>query len=130
MSKHKLVIKKITLLGIVVLLSSCGGGGGSGAAITDPTTPTVSGTAASGAPIVGIVNVLGANGLSASSLIESDGSYSIDVALLTPPFISSIRPLSISPFMMSKPLKKPGWLSNSRALRRSLLHWVQPGLSW
>jgi len=33
------------------------------------------------------VNVLGANGASASSPIESDGSYSVDVSLLTAPFI-------------------------------------------
>ena len=41
MSKYKLVIKKIALLGIVGLLASCGGGGsGSSPTTTTTTTPT------------------------------------------------------------------------------------------
>lgn len=58
---------------------STGGGGGG--------TTTVSGVAAAGAPIVGIVNVKGANGATASSPIELDGSYSIDVTDLAAPYI-------------------------------------------
>lgn len=63
---------------IFIACGSSGGGGG---------TTTVSGIAAAGAPIVGIVNVKGANGATASSPIEIDGSYSIDVTDLTVPYI-------------------------------------------
>jgi hypothetical protein len=92
MSKYKLVIKKIALLGIAGLLSSCGGGGGGGSSptTTTPTTQvnkTVSGSAAAGAPIVGIVNIKGANGGTASSNIDSDGLYSIDISNIDAPYI-------------------------------------------
>lgn len=58
------------------------------AATPTPTaTATISGTAAGGAPVVGIVNVLGVNGNSASADIGADGKYSLDVTALTPPYI-------------------------------------------
>ncbi len=47
----------------------------------------ISGTAAAGAPIVGIVTVKGANGGTASSPISDDGSYSVNVSALTAPYI-------------------------------------------
>jgi len=72
---------------MLLALVACGGGGGGSDASSKTPKSFVSGTVAAGAPVVGIVNVLGANGLSASSFIESDGSYSIDVTLLTAPFI-------------------------------------------
>jgi hypothetical protein len=81
------MIGRISVL--LLLLTACGGGGGGG----DPTGPggggttTISGTAAAGAPIVGIVNIKGANGATASSAIELDGYYSIDVSNLTAPYI-------------------------------------------
>ncbi len=48
---------------------------------------TVSGVVAAGAPVVGVVNIKGANGATASSPIQADGSYSIDVTGLTVPYI-------------------------------------------
>ncbi len=75
----------------LALLSACGGGGGSTSPVSPPTvTPTattLSGVAAAGSPIAGIVNVKGANGATASSTISVDGSYSIDVGSLTAPYI-------------------------------------------
>ena len=68
-------------------VTACGGGGSTSAPPPPVDKSTISGTAASGAPIVGIVNILGANGAAASSAIGSDGSYNIDVTSLTPPYI-------------------------------------------
>ena len=48
---------------------------------------TISGVVAAGAPVVGIVNIKGANGATASSPIQADGSYNIDVTSLTVPYI-------------------------------------------
>jgi hypothetical protein len=85
------------LAALLLFLSACGGGsddggsgnggaGDSGGTGADGTT-TVSGTAAAGAPIVGIVNIKGADGATASSPIEMDGYYSIDVSDVTAPYI-------------------------------------------
>ena len=48
--------------------------------------PTLTGTAAAGAAIVGTVTIKDALGQTKSELIEADGSYSVDVTGLTPPF--------------------------------------------
>jgi hypothetical protein len=50
------------------------------------TPVTLSGTAAGGAAIVGVVIVKGANGGVVSEEIEADGSYEIDVTSLTAPY--------------------------------------------
>lgn len=55
---------------------------------TTPVLATIiSGTAASGLPIVGIVNVKGANGNTASADIDVNGDYELDVANLTAPYV-------------------------------------------
>lgn len=50
-------------------------------------TAALSGTAASGSPITGLVNVKDALGHSASATIDATGHYNLDVAGMTPPFI-------------------------------------------
>jgi hypothetical protein len=54
-----------------------------------PQTPskTVSGTAAGGLPVVGLVSARGANGVTVESTILSDGSYSLNVNSLTAPYV-------------------------------------------
>ncbi|BBO83617.1 hypothetical protein DSCO28_41830 [Desulfosarcina ovata subsp. sediminis] len=64
----------------------CGGGGGGGGS-SETTESTVSGIAAAGAPIVGTVNIRGADGVTSYSAIEADGSYTVDVSAMTPPFV-------------------------------------------
>jgi hypothetical protein len=79
-------MKKIILVaGILVSLSGCGGGGGG----DNNTTPAVniSGTAAAGAAIIGQVTVKGSAGVSISTEIEADGSYSVDVSGLVAPYM-------------------------------------------
>jgi hypothetical protein len=65
------------------LLACSSGGGGT------PTVDknTITGTAAAGAPIAGIVNVKGANGETATADIGTDGKFSLDVTGLTAPYI-------------------------------------------
>ncbi len=53
----------------------------------DASGDSITGTAAAGAPIVGVVNAKGANGNTASGNIESDGSYELDVTDLTAPYV-------------------------------------------
>ncbi|WP_019029837.1 DUF5011 domain-containing protein [Colwellia piezophila] len=48
--------------------------------------PTLTGTAAAGAAIVGTVTIKDSLGVTISELIEADGTYSVDVTDLTPPF--------------------------------------------
>ena len=77
----------ITFLAFIALLSltACGGGGGS-AASSSPTT--ISGVAATGAPIAGTVTLKDRNGLLSGPVpTDSQGNFSIDAADLTPPFI-------------------------------------------
>lgn len=81
---------KTVIVAMILCLSlvGCGGGGGSNGNPGAGSQPvTLSGVAAAGAPIAGIVNVKGANGATASSPIGSDGTYSIDVTDLTAPYI-------------------------------------------
>lgn len=74
---------------LLLFMSACSGGDDSVSTsdLPAPTFTTVSGTAAAGAPIVGTVNIRGANGAISTSAIRADGSYTVDVAALTPPFL-------------------------------------------
>lgn len=65
------------------LLAACGGGGGGGGG------GTVSGVAAAGAPLVGSVLLKdsGNPAQAKNATIAEDGSFSVDVSGLTPPFI-------------------------------------------
>ncbi len=77
----------ILVIGMLLILGGCGSGGGGDVGNDEVIIQTLQGVAAAGAPIVGIVNVKGANGLTASSLIELDGSFSVNTAGLTSPYI-------------------------------------------
>lgn len=82
---------RAALLFIVVaaIISGCGGGGGGNTAANGAPV-TITGTAATGAPMAGAtVTVVGANGISASTITNSDGSYSITVNGLTFPAMIS-----------------------------------------
>jgi hypothetical protein len=67
--------------------NDCNGDIDSADAECGDTATVISGTAAAGAPIAGILNVKGANGETVFTSIELDGSYSIDVTALTAPYI-------------------------------------------
>ena len=69
------------ILPLVLLIAGCGGGGGG--------ANTVSGVAAAGAPLVGTVYLKDSSSPAKelSDTIAADGSFSIDVTGLTPPFI-------------------------------------------
>ena len=71
-----------------LLLVACGGGGGGGG--TPPAaTVTISGTAAAGAPVVGVVEVRDSSAntqpVRGPIPIEANGHYSVDVSGLQPP---------------------------------------------
>lgn len=84
--KYSFLVTKLFILVCSLIFAACGGGGSSP---TNPTTgsKTVSGIAAAGAPIVGIVNIKGTNGGTDSANIDLDGQYSIDVSNIDAPFI-------------------------------------------
>ena len=67
-------------------LTGCGGGGSSTTTGGGISTPTLSGIAAAGAPIIGTVTAKGALGNTISTLIEANGNYDVDVTGLTAPY--------------------------------------------
>lgn len=72
----------ISVLSATLLMTACGGGSGNGA----PATSAATGVAAVGAPIsAGTLSAIDVNGLTASTAIADDGTYSIN-------FLSSLRP--------------------------------------
>lgn len=76
-------LARFGILGIMLtLLSACFHNGS-----TSTSSDILSGTAATGAPIVGYVYVTDANGVEVNTPIQADGSYSIDVTGMTPPFM-------------------------------------------
>ena len=62
------------------MLAGCGGGGGGVAG-------AIGGTAATGAPVDGIVYVTDSNGIEVNAPVEADGSFSVSVAGMTPPYL-------------------------------------------
>jgi len=78
-----------SLSAALTLLTACGGGGG--ASGISPSANTLTGTAATGAPIAGTVVAIDANGKSSPPATTSaTGAFTVDVAGLTAPFILSI----------------------------------------
>lgn len=78
------------------LLAACGGSGGGSTTATNPTpnvsqSTTVSGTAAAGAALSGVVEVKGANGKSVTAPIDANGHFSVDTTGLTAPMILQAR---------------------------------------
>lgn len=63
------------------LITGCGGGS------SGTTSSTLSGTAASGAPIIGTVTVKDSTSTEKTVQIAGDGSYSIDISGMTGPFL-------------------------------------------
>jgi hypothetical protein len=78
--KLRSVVLFFILLTLTMPLMNCGSSSSSDA-------NTIRGIAAAGAPIVGIVNVKGAEGNTASATIGLDGSFSLNVSALTAPYI-------------------------------------------
>ena len=85
--------KILSVLSAAVLVA-CGGGGSGGSedlSVNPPANPpavtTLSGTAAGGAPLVGTVTVKDSLGNTKVSMIEADGTYSVDVSGMTGPFM-------------------------------------------
>ncbi|NOX26523.1 MAG: hypothetical protein GXP59_10535 [Deltaproteobacteria bacterium] len=67
-----------------LLLSACGSGGGGSAA---PATTTLSGTVATGNPLVGKVTIKDSNAQTKTVNIDTSGMYSVDVSGLTAPYM-------------------------------------------
>jgi hypothetical protein len=93
MIKFKRYITLLFLLSALVL-TGCGGGGGGGSGSSSngssaPTaiSQTLSGTAAAGAPIAGMVSVKDSLGTIRTVTIAADGKYTLDVSGLTAPFM-------------------------------------------
>lgn len=92
MMKTKLSSLALAFCG-AVFVSACGGGGGdsSTSTSTSTTSPTaltlVTGTAAAGSPIIGKVTVKDSTGTQRTVDIATDGSYSVDVAGMSAPFL-------------------------------------------
>ena len=84
--KYLSIVALLGLLGAFATACSSGGGSSNGGN-NNAAKVQLSGVAAAGAPIVGIVNVKGANGATASSPIDATGHFSLDVTALTANYI-------------------------------------------
>ncbi|MBU1169297.1 MAG: hypothetical protein KKD44_07010 [Proteobacteria bacterium] len=73
-----------TIIFSCLTLVSCGSSDSSPPA---PPSKTITGTAAAGAPIAGVVRVKGSLGHTATSPIELDGHFSLDVSALAAPYM-------------------------------------------
>ncbi len=86
-------MKRSGLLGafaimIMAITAGCGGGGGGGVVPQAASTPSVSGTAATGAAIAGAtVTLKDSAGNTRTATTASDGTFSIATGTLTPPFL-------------------------------------------
>ncbi len=79
---------RLVLLGVLsALLFGCGGGGGGSSSA--PSSATISGTAAAGAPVVGIVTIRDSSTpvKEKTAPIDSTGKYTVDVAGMSGPFM-------------------------------------------
>jgi len=76
-----------------VSLYGCGGSSdGSATTPTITTAPTISGTAATGIPIAGIVYVTDSTGTTINAPIDPTGNYTADITDMSPPYIISAVP--------------------------------------
>lgn len=80
MRKH---IRLGTAVAAAALIAACGGGGGGDA----PASAKFSGTAATGAPLVGTVTVKDSKGATKTVTIGTNGRYDVDVTGMTGPFV-------------------------------------------
>jgi len=72
---------------LIVSLTSCGGGGGGGTTTGGGTTPTLSGTVATGRPLASVaVYLKDSKGNTRSTITDANGKFSFDTTDLTPPF--------------------------------------------
>ena len=76
----------------VILVSGCG---------SNDAVPTINGTAATGKGIIGTIIVKDANGTEVNARTDPDGTYSVQVPAMVPPFIVSIVPDDGSPTLYS-----------------------------
>jgi hypothetical protein len=82
----------VAVMATSVILGACSGGGGGAA--SPPASPTVSGVAAAGAPIIGFAYLKDSATPAVTRgpvTIANNGSFSFDVAGLTPPFILKVE---------------------------------------
>lgn len=97
--------RQLTLISVALtsmgLMVGCGGGGGSNdtSAVTPPVVPpvstTISGTAATGAPIQGQVFAIDVNGkISPAATVSATGAYTVNVAGLSAPYLLTITGMS------------------------------------
>lgn len=82
-------------LAAILTLAGCGGGGGGGSGAstgggTGGAVTSISGTAATGAPIAGQVVVIDSTGKTFSATTTALGAYVVNVAGGTPPFILTV----------------------------------------
>ena len=80
-------MRLILLALLSALLFGCGGGGGGSSSA--PSSTTISGTAAAGAPVVGIVTIRDSSNpvKEKTAPIDSTGKYTVDVAGMSGPFM-------------------------------------------
>ena len=83
----KIVIMMLFAISAFTLMSGCSND-------STPATPTLTGTAATGAPIDGTVTVKDAKGAEKDIATSADGSFTLDVTGMTAPYLLRVMPSS------------------------------------
>lgn len=93
--KSKQLFPRLSALLLVLvataLLAGCGGGGGGGSSV-GVSGGALGGTAATGAPVDGIVYITDSNGIEVNVPVEADGTFSVSVEGMTPPYLLRVVP--------------------------------------
>ena len=84
----KLIVTMLFAISAFALMSGCSSND------STPAPSTLTGTAATGAPIDGTVTVKDAKGVEKDIATGTDGSFTLDVAGMTPPYLLKIMPSS------------------------------------
>jgi hypothetical protein len=88
----KRILAVLASVFLIMLLFSCGGGGGGTTTGGGTTSSTLSGTAATGKPLVYVpVHLKDSKGNTRSTITDAKGKFSFDTTDLTPPFYLKIH---------------------------------------
>lgn len=90
-STMRAFLRLLALALVMLNLAACGGGSGGGGGGTS-VSASLSGVAATGAAVDGVLYVTDVNGVEVNTPIDPDGSFTLSVQGMTPPFMLRVVP--------------------------------------
>jgi hypothetical protein len=84
-------LKYLAPIALFLFFTACGGGGGGGGGSSPPAATSISGTAATGAPVASAtIAITGATGGTVTADTGTDGKYTANVTSLTAPYLLKV----------------------------------------